>query len=137
MTAEREPAVEPVVVSVADCEVSPRESNGVRMSLARTITHADHRSQLMAGVSWMNPGDVSAWWSTETTPPATGDYHHIGPVHEIFYLTRGECVVETAAGRYRFRAGDSIFFPPEGRYRIRNEGTEPAELFYVETPPLG
>jgi mannose-6-phosphate isomerase-like protein (cupin superfamily) len=109
------------------------------MSLARTITHAEHDSQLMAGMSWMNPGDVSAWWSTDSAPPAAGDYHHIGPVHEIFYLTRGECVVECESDEieYLFRAGDTVFFPPEGRYRIRNNGKVPAELFYVETPPLG
>ncbi|WP_232716872.1 cupin domain-containing protein [Gordonia metallireducens] len=129
----------PIVVPIDGCPVSTRETNGVRMTLARTITHADHGSKLMAGISWMNPGDVSAWWSTESQKPLSGDYHHIGPVDEIFYLIQGELVLETGAGGagIPFRAGDTVFFPTEGRFRIRNNGTAPATLFYVETPPLG
>ncbi|MET3810924.1 cupin domain-containing protein [Arthrobacter sp. UYEF3] len=107
------------------------------MSLARTLTHAEHGSSIMAGVSWMKPGEVSTWWSTEEERPDDESIHYLGPVHEFFYLMRGECTIEWADRHLDFVAEDTAFFAPGWRYRISNTGVEDAVMVYAVTPPLG
>ncbi len=127
----------PVVVSLKDRPITSREDSPVAMSLARTLTHAEHGSNIMAGVSWMKPGEASVWWSTETRRPDDSSIHYLGPVHEFFYLMTGTCTIEWNRGVMDFVAGDTAFFAPGWTYRITNTGTDEAALVYAATPPLG
>jgi mannose-6-phosphate isomerase-like protein (cupin superfamily) len=134
MAAER---LEPVCVPLAGRPVTAREDSPVLMRLARTLTRAEHGADVMVGVSWMEPGEESAEWSTEEQPPAEPGVHHVGPVHEFFFLLQGECTVEWEERELAFRPFDTFFFAPGWRYRIRNSGSEQAVLVYASTPPLG
>jgi mannose-6-phosphate isomerase-like protein (cupin superfamily) len=128
--------LEPVVVSLADRTVVDRADTPIAMTLARTLTNAEHGSNIMAGVSWMAPGEISNGWSTQDSPSEEG-LHHLGPVHEFFYLVRGRCLVRWDKGELAFNANDTIFFAPGWTYSIENIGTEEAFLVYACTPPLG
>lgn len=127
----------PQVISLRDRTVVSREDSVVAMSLARTLTQAEHGSNIMAGVSWMKPGEVSTWWSTEEKRPEDETIHYLGPVHEFFYLMSGTCTIEWEDKRLDFVAEDTAFFAPGWRYRISNTGTEDAALVYAATPALG
>lgn len=126
----------PVIVPLNSREVVPGSQNKINMTLARTLTHSEHGSNIMVGVSWMEPGEQSHWWSTETEAPAEGGFHHIGPVHEFFYLIDGHCTIDWNGEKLAFGPGDTVFFAPEWRYRITNTGTTKATLVYASNPPL-
>jgi mannose-6-phosphate isomerase-like protein (cupin superfamily) len=125
----------PVIVPLDSVPVTARADSPIAMTLARTLTHAEHGSNIMVGVSWMEPGEQSTVWSTEVDPP--GDAHHVGPVHEFFYLVRGHCRIEWTEGELEFRPNDTLFLAPGWRYQIENVGDEQAMLIYAATPPLG
>lgn len=127
----------PVVVSLKDQSVTSREDSPVAMSLARTLTNAEHGSNIMAGVSWMAPGEASAWWSTEAERPDDASIHYLGPVHEFFYLMTGQCKIEWDEGVFDFVVGDTVFFAPGYTYRITNVGVDEVALVYAVTPALG
>ncbi len=128
--------LEPVVVSLADRAIVDRADNAIAMTLARTLTNAEHGSDIMAGVSWMAPGEISRGWSTQEVA-SDADLHHLGPVHEFFYLVRGRCLVRWDKGELPVNADDTIFFAPGWTYSIENVGDEEAFLIYACTPPLG
>lgn len=136
MSTEAE--LQPLVVSMSDVEVVPKDGTALGMKLSRTVTHADHGANLMGGVSWMEPGETSNVWSTEETPAeGSGPAHHVGPIHELFFLISGRLNVEWSGGTLEMHANDTLFLPPGYRFRVENPGEETAFLFYVETPPLG
>ena len=128
----------PVVIPMAEAPVTERDATPLRMKLARTITHAGHGSALMAGVSWMQPGEKSSVWSTEEEPPDPADgIHYVGPVHEIFFLIAGQLRIGWSGGELDMGPNDTLYLPPGHRFWAENPGPEPAFLFYNETPPLG
>jgi len=128
--------LEPVSVSLADLQVIPKEDTPLGMTIARVLTHGDHGSQIMVGVSWMKPGEVSNRWSAEKDRPEE-PMHFVGEVHEFFFLVRGRLLVEWGEGSLTMGPMDTVFLPPGRRYQVTNVADEEAFLLYAETPPLG
>jgi mannose-6-phosphate isomerase-like protein (cupin superfamily) len=134
--ARKDERLVPTVIPLASAAVVERAESPIAMKLSRTLTAAEHGSKIMVGVSWMEPGEKSAVWSTETTP-TDAEAHHVGPIHEFFYLIEGDCTVWWEDEAMPFRANDTFFFAPEWWYRIENTGDRRAVLIYATTPPLG
>jgi mannose-6-phosphate isomerase-like protein (cupin superfamily) len=127
----------PVIVPMDSAPITNADETPLRMKLARTITNAQHGSVLMAGVSWMEPGEKSNVWSTEEAAPDPSDgIHYIGPVHEIFFLISGQLRVGWSGGEMDMGPNDTLYLPPGHRFWVENPGPEPAFLYYNETPAL-
>lgn len=76
--------------------------------------------KLLAGITYFLPEGGRA------------DFADVVPGMEIiYYVLEGEMTIETNAGDYVLRAGDSIFFKEGDGRAAKNTGTDPAKMLVI------
>jgi len=126
--------VPPMVVPLADVPVTPAAEAVTRVRIARTITRARCGSELMQGVSWMDPGEQTNTWSSRAQDDTGEDDHWYGAVDETYFIIRGHLRLTWEGGVLELREHDSVYLAPGHTYHLENVGSEPAFFVYSMTP---
>lgn len=131
MTSVKTP---PQVIALADVPVTPAAEAVTKVDIARVITRERTGSNLLLGVSWLQPGDESNLWSSreEDSSPEVG--HRYGPVDETYFILRGKLRLTWDEGEFILGPEDCVYLAPGWRYQLKNVGDEPAMLVYGMTP---
>lgn len=61
--------------------------------------------------------------------------HHHRQVTEVFVCTSGRLTVTIGDAMHELAPGEVAVAPPGAVHQAANTSTEPAEFFYVKTPP--
>jgi mannose-6-phosphate isomerase-like protein (cupin superfamily) len=123
-----------MVVPLADVPVIPAAEAVTRVRIARTITRARCGSELMQGVSWMDPGEQTNTWSSRAEDDMAEGDHWYGDVHETYFIIRGYLRLTWEGGVLELREHDSVYLAPGHTYHLENVGDEPAFFVYSMTP---
>jgi mannose-6-phosphate isomerase-like protein (cupin superfamily) len=123
-----------MVVPLADVPVIPAAEAVTRVRIARTITRARCGSELMQGLSWMDPGEQTNTWSSHAADDTAEGDHWYGPVHETYFIIRGHLRLTWEGGALDIRENDSVYLAPGHEYHLENVGAEPAFFVYAMTP---
>ena len=126
------PTLTPLVIPLSSVPVRPWHVPGA--SIARIMTNREHGSDFMVGVTWMDPGVESDWWSFEERDTGTDSKYQHGPHHEMYFGIRGQLQVRWTEGVLDFGPDDTVFLTPGWRYQLANPGTEPGYFVYCVSP---
>ena len=88
-------------------------------------------------------GATSGFGGVATIAPGDWISEHYHPYSEEFvYVVRGGIVADLDDSPHEVRAGQALFIPINVRHRLRNEGSEEAQIVFhlgplAPEPPLG
>lgn len=123
----------PTKIPLSSVPIRPWHVEGA--AIARILTQGEHGANFMVGVTWMEPGIESEWWSFEFEDTGEGE-RYMGPHHEMYFGIRGQLRLTWTDGAIDFGPDDTVFLAPGWRYRLANIGTEPAFFVYCVHPPF-
>ena len=124
----------PMVVSMDSIPVIPADQAVTRVRIARLITKSRCGSNLLLGVSWMDPGEKTNTWSSRDENDMGADDHWYGPVDETYFMIRGHLRITWDDGAADLHPNDAFYLPPGWTYELENVGDEPAFFTYSMTP---
>lgn len=110
------------------------ERSPILIKLARVITKAQHGSEITLGVCWLEPGQVSRWWSFEEQDQGRPDESFQGPRHETYFIIRGRLRLTWTDGQLDLAPNDAVYLPPGWHYRLENVGGDEAFFVYNVYP---
>lgn len=121
----------PHVVDAADTEV---QVTPAKMATARIISSQVCGSQLLFGLTWLDPRSESgpfAFFDPDVEPEDAPNY---GPVDETFYVVSGRLRATWDGGEVEAEPGQVLHLPPGNTYRLSNPSDERMEAVYALAP---
>jgi mannose-6-phosphate isomerase-like protein (cupin superfamily) len=119
----------PAVESADSVPALEASQSPIGVKLARVITRTRHNSEITLGVCWVNPGEVTRWWSFEEEDQHRPDESFQGPKHETYFIVRGRLRLTWNEGAFDLKPNDAVYLAPGWHYQLQNIGDEPA--FFV------
>jgi mannose-6-phosphate isomerase-like protein (cupin superfamily) len=124
----------PMVVPMDSVPPVPAAEAVTKVRIARLITKKRCGSNLLCGVSWLDPGEETNTWSSRTENDMAPDDHWYGPVDETYFIIRGHLLLTWDEGVLELNPNDAVYLAPGWTYHLRNVGDEPAFFTYSMTP---
>jgi len=118
-------------VRAGDTPASVVGEGSSTVGIRRMLTNRATGSPATIGTIAIGPG-VAFEFSLEEVAPADG-VRHWGPIHEMYYVLRGELRITTEETIADCLGGDLYYFVPGARYRVENVGSGPVDAVYVAT----
>ena len=123
----------PRVIPLDSVSPTPKEDAPTKVRIARLVTRARCGSDLVLGVSWLDPGDKTNVWSTGQVDDGAAE-HFYGDVEEAYYVLRGRLRLTWDDGVAEFGANDAVYLASGWKYELENIGDEQAHLVYCFAP---
>ena len=124
----------PAVEHLSAIPVLKGNESPLRINLARVITKGKHGSELTLGVAWLEPGQVSRWWSFEQDDQKRPDESFQGWHHETYFVVRGRLKLSWNEGELDLAPNDAVYLAPGWHYRLENVGDDQAFFVYNVYP---
>ncbi len=124
----------PMVVPFASVPPIPAEQAVTKVRIARLITKQRCGSNLLTGVSWLDPGEETNVWSSRDANDVEPGDHWYGPVDETYFIIRGRLRLTWDEGVLDVGPDDAVYLAPGWTYHLKNVGDEPAFFVYSMTP---
>ena len=124
----------PMVVPLHTVPPVPAAEAVTKVRIARLITKKRCGSNLLTGVSWMNPGEETNVWSSRDADDTGPGDHWYGPVDETYFIVRGRLELTWDEGVLELGPNDAVYLAPGWTYHLKNVGDEPAFFVYSMTP---
>jgi len=89
---------------------------------------------LALGVAWLEPGQISRWWSFEQEDQKRPDESFQGWHHETYFVVRGRLKLSWNEGELDLAPNDAVYLAPGWHYRLENVGDDQAFFVYNVYP---
>jgi ethanolamine utilization protein EutQ (cupin superfamily) len=118
----------PTTKPLADAEIVAADETPTRTKLARLITARETGSQILFGLCWLDPDQVSESWSL-------ADDLSSGPAEqEVYYVLKGEIEVKWDEGTLVAGPETAVYLPPGWTYRVTGVSRHTAMFAYAYVP---